>query len=434
MPRKSAATPRSRKKSASANQNSPEPSKPSGTRKTPSRACKNITKFPVENPVRKVRSKIPTPIAERPASKNTPKEVPRSRLVLDEPCDTAPVPAAGLFQKLNNSGRAQNDTHIEPATVAPVGLIQDQSGFSDDDDTPEQTIGIGDFRFQSSPKRKFSFQPSPELENPAPNKSPLFKFEFKPPTVPAPASQLNASVTESLLSLRQGSDIGNQSLLSVSTQEAPPPADGPAKIHVGRSPGTSPLPKTPQLEATDSVTVSAPQQRPPYKNRLASLLRNRIGFKKGDPEIRTTEDAGKSASEDATALHFKKTNQLYVNVPFKARLLGVADTLGIGVLSMALHCAIFMLSFWFCNLLYTYWFPATEDERVNYFYEMLTRQQVGSFYVHFKHYARWFTWPRCQPEFLALLCTITASASIARLLRLPEDHTNTRKIKLVKLC
>jgi len=149
------------------------------------------------------------------------------------------------------------------------------------------------------------------------------------------------------------------------------------------------------------------------------------------PQLILQEDNGQNAQDEPTGVVSR--NKIIVNVPVKARLKSFADFLGIGTKSIVLHAGIFMVSFLVINLLSTYFFPSTEDDRVNYFYEILTRQDTGSFLVHLKHTERWLRLPQLSSELVALFVTVLSSSCIAKHTR-PENPKKTSAVKLFKLC
>lgn len=149
------------------------------------------------------------------------------------------------------------------------------------------------------------------------------------------------------------------------------------------------------------------------------------------PQLILQEDDGQNADDEPAGVVSR--NKIIVNVPVKARLKSFADFLGMGTKSILLHSAIFMASFLIINLLSTYFFPSTEDDRVNYFYEILTRQETGSFLVHLKHTERWLRLPQLSSELVALFVTVLSSSCIAKHTR-PENQKKTSAVKLFKLC
>jgi len=174
--------------------------------------------------------------------------------------------------------------------------------------------------------------------------------------------------------------------------------------------------------------------RPAYKQRLGTYLRQRFSFKKNSTQILATEDAGISSSKAPVALAVNFSNQTVVSVPIKTRLATIAQVLGLNCVSVAIHCVIFMLSFWLVNFLLTYYFPTPEDEKVKYFYSFLTSADVDSLQSHAKNYQNWMVWPRFQPELAAMMLTVAVSSLIAKARRRPGMREGQTAIPLLKLC
>jgi len=425
-------------------------------RVTPSRACKTQSKY--------ANVQVPTPVPEI-ASQSLLIEnqsLLENHSIMESICNDN--------QSINQSVQSLSDQITENASTCPMAplpssgtpLIHDNSGFSGDEEDQEvdkslDTLGM----------RPDGAQDSTSVGIKHFNLKNLLSFRRPQSNLPRTPStpQVSARVADQLNQLRvdlaaagelpgnsKPSPVveeGNIVLTNVEeTMEQPTTeliigktATPKSKAATPKSATKSPLPASVQQETTPDISGSkqskekkAAISRPAYKNRLQAYCRDKLNFKTTTADIRITEDAGQSRKDQATALLFKN-NKMVINVPFRLRLGSVADQLGLHFVSMVLHCIVFIISFWLCNLLYTFNFPASEDERVNYFYELLTRQEVGSFMVHMKHPDRWFTRPSFTPEVLAMIVTIFTSSFIASFTK--RDATDQRaapKIKLLKIC
>lgn len=184
---------------------------------------------------------------------------------------------------------------------------------------------------------------------------------------------------------------------------------------------------------TGMIDSGMVRQRPKnFRKSMQNIIDAEHPSNSRDPQMILQEDEAKYPEDEATGLISR--NNIIVNVPVKSRLKTFATYLGMGTSSIALHAAIFMISFLIINLLSTYFFPSSEDERVNYFYEMLTRQDTGSFLVHLQHTERWLIFPRLTSEVIALFATICFSHIIAKYTKPEEPQHSTTRVKLFKLC
>merc|ERR1712048_512671 len=395
-----------------------------GSRITPSRVAKSKSKYATND------FKPPTPVQEIASASlilqnqtmnhsNTSLDAQNAENEQDQNAsldqNTSPNQTKdSLITKITETAAA-----VAPIPSAATPLIQDNSGFSGDEeiyetDAPKEAKTLS--------FKHFSF------------KNLLTSASFKVPSTPA-TPQVSARVAEQLNQLKV--DLAAAGELPDNSKTLTPTEALKSELGAGENLQNSPKTQTtPDISKTESSKAKKSAiSRPSYKNRLQSYCRERLNFKKANVDVRLTEDAGQSRNDEATALLFKN-NKMVINVPFRKRLTSVADQLGYGFVTLALHCCVFLVSFWLCNLLYTYHFPASEDERVNYFYELLTRQEVGSFLVHVKHPARWFVRPRFTPEMLAMLVTILTSSFIASFTKKEavESEKVAPKIKLLKIC
>jgi len=417
-------------------------------RVTPSRACKTKSKFATMD------VQVPTPVPEI-ASQSLLAEnqsILENHSIMESICsDNQSINES--VQSLSTQITENASTSSPMAPMAPfpssgTPLIHDNSGFSGDEedkevDTSLNTLGMRPDGAQDSTSVGFKHF----------NLKSLLSFKRPQSNLPKTPStpQVSARVADQLNQLRF--DLAAAGELPGNTKPSPVQEEGQdvltnieetmeqPKPELEKTATKAPKPASLHQETTPDVSGSkqskakkAAISRPTYKNRLQSYCRERLNFKTTTADIRIIEDAGQSRKDQATALLFKN-NKLVINNPFRLRLNSVAEQLGYHGVSLVLHCIVFFVSFWLCNLLYTFNFPASEDERVNYFYELLTRQEVGSFLVHMKHPDRWFTAPRFTPEMLATMVTILTSSFIASFTK--RDATDQRaapKIKLLKIC
>ena len=418
-------------------------------RVTPSRVCKTKSKYAAD-------VQVPTPVPEI-ASHSLLIEnqsVLENHSIMESICnDNQSINQSVQSLSAQITEYASTSSPIAPLPSSGTPLIHDNSGFSGDEedverDTSLETLGMRPDGAQDSSSVGFKHF---NLKN-------LLSFKRPSSTLPKTPStpQVSARVADQLNQLRVDlaaagelpghskpspvqEEVQNEVLTNIEETVEQPKTEleKPATPKSATKAPTASFQQetTPDISGSKkSKAKKAAISRPTHKNRLQAYCRERLNFKTTAADIRFTEDAGQSRKDQATALLFKN-NKMVINVPFRLRLHAVADQLGYHFASLVLHCVVFFLSFWLCNLLYTFNFPASEDERVNYFYELLTRQEVGSFLVHMKHTDRWFTMPRCNPEMVAMFFTILTSSFIASFTK--RDATDQRaapKIKLLKIC
>jgi len=199
----------------------------------------------------------------------------------------------------------------------------------------------------------------------------------------------------------------------LTTAKEPAQTEAPAKTEAQKTEVKSVAP-----DSTQPIPA-----RPPFKQRLGHYLRNRLNFSRKNTEIIASEDAGvNSKSSKPLGLKFNFTNQVFINIPIKSRLSGIASYLGFNYIpNLILYSMVYLLSFWIIKCVITYNFPSDEESKVRYFYEMLTREKAVNFVKHLEAYETWFVKPNFSPELLAVVFTVLVASIISKVFK----RTNT---------
>lgn len=248
---------------------------------------------------------------------------------------------------------------------------------------------------------------------------------------------ISSGTLSTLGSISSANDL--HSALTLGNQQTQQ-ADVPASIA-----GESSKPATELDDLNDTLPPNeselpktvAPPKRPAFKLKAGQFLRNRFNFssgKNGNTQVITNEDGGLANSDKPIAFKVPNSNTVIVNEPIKVRLARVASFLGFNTFSVILHGGIWVASFVIICFLQTFYFPEADQDKINLFHNLMTRdQKIDTLRGHYElNKDIWLRMPEWAPEFLAILATVIISMILAKIRGRPANGQSS-KVPMVSL-